>query len=130
MQEREAAAISRGITRQTAVKSLDLSVNGRLSLSCANVLQHSLLENRSLNDLVLNVRGEIPDNWQSVVESLRSAKKGSVSCTFHLDPGSSVTCNQVAHFCPAVVEKGLETKQHLTVVIWGELKCDGAESFM
>ena len=128
IQEREAAAISRGITRQTAVKSLDLSVNGRLSLSCANVLQNSLLENRSLNDLVLIVRGEIPDNWQSFVENLRSVKKGSVSCTFHPDPGSSVTCDQVAYFCPAVVEKGLETKQHLTVVIWGELKCDGAEA--
>ena len=128
MQEREAAAISRGITGQTAVKSLDLSVNGKLSLSCANVLQNSLLENRSLNDLVLIVRGEIADNWQSVVENLRSVKKGSVSCTFHPDPGSSVTCDQVAHFCPAVVEKGLETKQHLTVVIWGELKCDGAEA--
>ena len=128
MQEREAAAISRGITGQTAVKSLDLSVNGKLSLSCANVLQNSLLENRSLNDLVLIVRGEIPDNWQSVVENLRSVNKGSLSCTFHPDPGSSVTCDQVAHFCPAVVEKGLETKQHLTVVIWGELKCDGAEA--
>ena len=128
MQEREAAAISRGITGQTAVKALDLSVNGKLSLSCANVLQNSLLENRSLNDLVLIVRGEIPDNWQSVVENLRSVKKGSVSCNFHPDPGSSVTCDQVAHFCPAVVEKGLETKQHLTVVIWGELKCDGAEA--
>ena len=128
MQEREAAAISRGITGQTAVKSLDLSVNGKLSLSCANVLQNSLLENRSLNDLVLIVRGEIPDNWQSVVENLRSLKKESVSCTFHPDPGSSITCDQVAHFCPAVVEKGLETKQHLTVVIWGELKCDGAEA--
>ena len=128
MQEREAAAISRGITGQTAVKSLDLSVNGKLSLSCANVLQNSLLENRSLNDLVLIVRGEIPDNWQSVVENLRSVNKGSLSCTFHPDPGSSVTCDQVAHFCPAVVEKGWETKQHLTVVIWGELKCDGAEA--
>ena len=128
IQEREAAAISRGIMRQTAVKSLDLSVNGKLSLPCANVLQNSLLENRSLNDLVLNVRGEIPDNWKSVVENLRSLKKGSVSCTFHPDPGSSITCDQVAHFCPAVVEKGLETKQHLTVVIWGELKCDGAEA--
>ena len=128
MQEREAAAISRGITGQTSVKSLDLSVNGKLSLSCANVLQNSLLENRSLNDLALIVRGEIPDNWRSVVENLRSVKKGSLSCTFHPDPGSSVTCDQVAHFCPAVVEKGLETKQHLTVVIWGELKCDGAEA--
>ena len=128
MQEKEAVAISRGITRHTAVKSLDLSINGKLSLSCANVLQNSLLENRSLNNLVLNVRGGVPDNWQSIVENLRLLKKRSVSCTFHPDPGSSVTCDQVAHFRPAVVEKGLKTKQHLTVVIWGELKSDGAEA--
>ena len=127
MQEWEVASISRGIAQQTAVKSLDISVNGKLSLSCANVLQSGLLENRSLNDLVLNVRGEIPDNWQSVVENLRSVKKGSVICTFHPDPGSSVTCNQVVHFRPAVVERGLETKQHFTVVLWGELKCGGTE---
>ena len=126
MQEWEVASISRGIAQQTAVKSLDISVNGKLSLSCANVLQSGLLENRSLNDLVLNVRGEIPHNWQSVVENLRSVKKRSVSCTFHPDPGSCVTCNQLARFHPAVVERGLETKQHFTVVLWGELKSAAA----
>ena len=128
MQEREAAAISRGITRQTAVKSLAFSVDGNLSLSGVNAVQNSLLENRSLIDLVLSLRGEIPDNWQSVVEKLRSVKKGSVNCTFHPDPGSSVTCNQVAHFRPAVVENGLEIQQHLTLILWGELKCEGAEA--
>ena len=128
VQELVAAVISKGIQQQTALKSLAFGVDGNLSLSGVKLLQTSLLKNRSLNDLVLNVRGEIPDNWQFVVENLRSVKKGSVNCTFNPDPGSSVTCNQVAHFCPAVVEKGLETKQHLTVVIWGELKCDGAEA--
>ena len=128
VQELVAAVISKGIQQQTALKSLAFGVDGNLSLSGVNVLQTSLLENRSLNDLVLNVRGEIPDNWQFVVENLRSVKKGSVNCTFNPDPGSSVTCNQVVDFRPAVVEKGLETKQHLTVVIWGELKCDGAEA--
>ena len=63
IQKWEVASISRGIAQQTAVKSLEISVNGKLSLSCANVLQSGLLENRSLNDLLLNVRGEIPDNW-------------------------------------------------------------------
>ena len=128
MEELITAVISRGIASQTAVRSLDISVNGKLSLSCANVLQNSLLENRSLNDLVLNVRGEIPDNWHYVVENLCLLKNGSLNFAFHPDPGSSVTCNQVAHFCPAVVENGLETKQHLTVVIWGELTCSGAEA--
>ena len=123
-----ASVISRGIAQQTTLKALAFSVDGNLSLSSLTALQNSLLENRSLSDLVLTLCGEIPDNWQCVVENLRSVKKGSVSCTFHPDPGSSITCDQVAHFCPAVVEKGLETKQHLTVVIWGELKCDGAEA--
>ena len=128
VQELVAAVISKGIQQQTALKSLAFGVDGNLSLSGVNVLQTSLLENRSLNDLVLNVRGEIPDNWQFVVENVRSVKKGSVNCTFNPDPDSSVTCNQVAHFRPAVVEKGLETKHHLTVVLWGELKCDGADN--
>ena len=117
VQEFVTAVISRGIAQQTALKSFAFSVDGNLSLSGVNALQNSLLENRSLSDLALTLRGEIPDNWQSVVENLRSVKKGSVSYTFHPDPGSSITCDQVAHFCPAVVEKGLETKQHLTVVI-------------
>ena len=128
VQELVAAVISKGIQQQTALKSLAFAVDGNLSLSGVNVLQTSLLDNRSLNDLVLNVRGEIPDNWQFVVENLRSVKKGSVNCTFNPDPGSSVTCNQVAHFRPAVVEMGLGTKHHLTVVLWGELKCDGADN--
>ena len=128
VQELITAVISKGIAQQTALKSFDLSVNGNLSLSGANVLQTSLLENLSLNNLVVNVRGEIPDNWQFAVDNLRLVKKGSVNCTFHPDPGSSVTCNQVAYFRPTVVEMGLETKQHLTVVLWGELNCSGAEA--
>ena len=127
VQEFVTAVISRGIAQQTALRSLAFSVDGNLSLSGVNALQNSLLENRSLSDLALTLRGEIPDNWQSVVENLCSVKKGSVICTFHPDPGSSVTCNQVVHFRPAVVERGLKTKQHFTVVLWGELKCGGAE---
>ena len=127
VQEFLAAVVSRGIAQQTVLKALTFNVDGNLSLSGVNVLQISLLENRSLSDLILTLRGEIPDNWQSVVEKLRSVKNKSVNCTFHPDPGSSVTCNQVARFRPAVVERGLETKQHLTVVVWGELTCSGAE---
>ena len=127
VQELLTAVISRGIAQETVLKSLAFSVDGNLSLSGLNALQNSLQQNRSLSDLVLTLRGEIPDNWQSVLENLRSVKRGSVNCTFHPDPGSSVTCNQVAHFRPVVVESGLETKQHFTVVLWGELTCSGAE---
>ena len=128
VQELLTAVIGKGIAKQTALKSLAFNVDGNLNLFGVNALQNSLLENRSLSDLVLTLRGEIPDNWQSAVEKLRSVKKGSLNCTFDPDPGRSVTCNQVAHFRPAVVEKELETKQHFTVVLWGELKCDGAEA--
>ena len=128
VEEFVAAVISKEIAQQTALKALVLSFDGNLSLSGVNVLQRSLSENRSLSDLVLTLHGEIPDNWESVVENLRSVKKGPVNCTFHPDPGSSVTCNQVRHFRPAVVENGLQTKQYLTVIIWGELKCGGAEA--
>ena len=126
-QEFVAAVVSKGIAQQTALKALTFSIDGNLSLSGMNVLQRSLLENRSLSDLLLTLCGEIPDNWQSVVENVRSEKKGSSNCTFHPDPDSSVTCNQVVHFRPAVVERGLETKQHFSVIFWGELKCSGAE---
>ena len=128
VQEFVAAVISKEIAQKTALKALVLNFDGNLSLSGVNILQRSLSGNRSLSDLVLTLHGEIPDNWQSVVENLRSVKKGPVDCTFHPDPGSSVTCNQVRHFRPAVVENGLQTKQYLTVIIWGELKCDGAEA--
>ena len=127
VQELVTAVICRGIRQQTALKSLAFGVDGNLSLSGVNALQNSLLENRSLSDLVLSLRGQIPDSWQSVVENLRSVKKGSVNFSFYPDPASSVTCNQVAHFRPAVVQRGLETKHHFTVVLWGELKCGGAK---
>ena len=127
VQEFVAAVISRGIAQQTALKSLAVSVDGNLCHSGVSALQNSLLENRSLNDLRLTLYGEIPDNWQSVVENLRSVKKGSVNCTFHPDPGNSITCNQMVHFRPTFVKRRLETKQYFTVVLWGELKCDGAE---
>ena len=127
VQEFVTAVISRAIAQQTALNSLAFSVEGNLSLSSVTALQNSLLENLSISCLVLILRGEIPDNWQSLVENLRSVKKGSVNCTFHPDPGSIVTCNQLVQFRPAVAERGLETKQHFTVVLWGELKCGGAE---
>ena len=128
VQEFVAAVISKGIAQQTALKALAFSVDGNLSLSSVNVLQRSLLENRSLCDIELTLRGEIPGNWQSVMENLRLVRKDSVNYAFHPDPGSCFTCRKVAHFRPAVVENELETEQHLTVVIWGELKCDGAEA--
>ena len=128
MQDLVAAVIGSSIAQQTTLKSLHLNVKGNLSHSGANALEKSLQENRSVNDLKVSICGEIPHNWHSMVEKLLSVKKESVNCVFHPDPCSIVTCNQVAHFCPPVIENGLKTNQHLTVVSWGELSCDGAEA--
>ena len=128
MQDCLTAIIGNRVAQQTALKSFYLCVIGNLSLFSASVLKNSLLENRSLNDLKVTVRSEVPHNWQSVVENLYSAEKTSVTFAFHPDPYSRITDNDFAYFCPDVMEKGLETKQHLTVILWGQLSCDGAEA--
>ena len=123
--------IGKGIALQTVLKSLSLDIDGNLSLSGANSLKRGLLENCSLNNLRVFVFGKVPSNWQSFLETIRLAKKVSVTFDFYPDSCSRITSNQLGNFYPgpAVVEKGLHTKQHLTVVLWGELSCDGAEAF-
>ena len=128
MQDCLTAVIGNRVAQQTALKSFYLCVIGNLSLFSASVLRNSLLENRSLNYLKVTVHSEAPHNWHSVVENLYSAEKTSVTFDFHPDPCSRITDNDFAYFCPGVMEKGLETKQHLTVVLWGQLSCDGAEA--
>ena len=122
--------ISKGIALQTVLKSLSLDIDGNLSLSGANSLKRGLLENCSLNNLRVFVFGKVPSNWQSFLETIRLAKKVSVTFDFYPDSCSRITSNQLGNFYPGpdVVEKGLHTKQHLTVVLWGELSCDGAEA--
>ena len=125
-----AAAISKGIAQQTALKSIDLGIDGNLSHFAANVLERGLLENRTLKDLKMSVRGRVPDNWQALAKRVRLGNKALVTLSVY--PGSCrrITHNQLLYFCPGadVVEKGLQTKQHLTVVLWGELSFDGAEA--
>ncbi|CAH3021388.1 unnamed protein product [Porites evermanni] len=123
--------IGKGIALQTVLKSLSLDIDGNLSLSGANSLKRGLLENCSLNNLRVFVFGKVPSNWQSFLETIRLAKKVSVTFDFYPDSCSRTTSNQLGNFYPGpdVVEKGLHTKQHLTVVLWGELSCDGAEAF-
>ena len=122
--------ISKEIALQTVLKSLSLDIDGNLSLSGANSLKRGLLENCSLNNLRVFVFGKVPSNWQSFLETIRLAKKVSVTFDFYPDSSSRITSNQLRNFYPGpdVVEKGLHTKQHLTVVLWGELSCDGAEA--
>ena len=130
MQDSVAAVISDGIAQQTALKTFSLKVDGKLSGFGANNLKRGLLENRSLNNLKVIVLGKVPSNWQSFAENIRLAKKVSVTLSVYPDSCSRITHNQLAYFCPGppVVDKGLQTKRHLTVILWGELSADGAET--
>ena len=118
-------AVSEALVRQTVLKSLDLHLGGPLNSSSASFLEKALMENRSLNTIRLCVYGELPGNWYSVVENLRLAKKSLVCCSIYPN-----TFNNVAnvYFRPLLVRKGLNVKQHLTVNVWGEMKCQAAEA--
>ena len=130
MQTVIADVISKGIALQTALKSFTLDIDGNLSRFGANSLKRCLLENCSLNNLRVSVLGKVPSNWQVFLETIRLAKKESVTFDFYPDSCSRITRNQLVNFCPGpdLIEKGLQTKQHLTVVLWGELSLNGAKS--
>ena len=119
------AAVSEALARHKVLKSLDLHFVGPLSSSSANFLEKGLMENSSLNYLRLCVHGELPGNWHSVVENLRLAKKSPVCCSFYPNTFNNVANN---YFHPLLVRKGLNVKQHLTVNVWGEMKCEAAEA--
>ncbi|CAH3189371.1 unnamed protein product, partial [Porites lobata] len=113
------------LARQTALKSLDLHLSGPLSSSSASLLEKGLTKNSSLNYVRLCVHGKLPGNWHSVVENLRLAKKSPVCCSIYPNIFNNVANND---FRPVLVRKGLKVKQHLTVNIWGEMKCEAAEA--
>ena len=119
------AAICEALRRQTVLKSLDLHFGGPLSSSSASFLEKGLMENSSLNYIRLCVHSELPGNWYSVVENLRLAKKSPVCCCIYPNTFNNVANN---YFHPVLVRKGLNVKQHLTVNVWGEMKCEAAET--
>ena len=119
------SAVSQALERQTVLKSLDLHLAGPLSSSSANFLEKGLMENSSVNYIRLCVHDELPGNWHSVVENLRLAKKSPVCCSFYPNTFNNVANN---NFRPVLVRKGLNVKQHLTVNVWGEMKCEAAEA--
>ena len=119
------SAVSQALARQTVLKSLALDLSGPLSSSSASFLEKGLIENSSLNYIRLCVHDELPGNWHSVVENLRLAKKSPVCCSFYPNTFNNVANND---FRPVLVRKGLNVKQHLTVNVWGEMKCEAAEA--
>ena len=119
------AAVSNALAKQTALKSIDLRLGGKLSSSCVNILQKGLLENTSLNYFKVVVLGEVPDNWQSVMETLYLSKKSLVTYVFCPNTVGNIA---EEHIDLVLAEYGLVPKQHLTVSVWGELSCEQAKA--
>ena len=119
-----ACAISEALARQTVLKSIYLCLGGNLSSTGASSLKKGLLKNRSLNYFKVVVYGELPDNWQSVVETLYSTKKSPVSCVIHPNTLDNIGHDDVGLL---LAEKTLVPKQQLTVNVWGKLSCEGAD---
>ena len=119
-----AGAISEALVRQTVLKSIYLCLSGKLSSAGASSLKKGLLKNRSLNYFKVVVCGELPDNWQSVVETLYSTKKSPVSCVIHPNTFDNIGHDDVRL---RLAEKALVPKQRLTVNVWGKLSCEGAD---
>ena len=122
--------LARCLTGQTAVKSLELRVNGKLSFCGANLIQRGIVQNNSLSNLVFSLHGEFPDNWQEIVENLneRLAEKSTVSFEIYPNNFSQITASQVTRFRLYVIEDKELAHQSITLNVWGELTVDGAEA--
>ena len=119
------AAVSEALARQTVLKYFHLRLGGKLSSAGASSLKKGLLKNSSLTYVKVVVHGELPDNWQSVVETLYSTKEPLVTCAFYPN-----TLNNIAEELVDLVlpENGLVPKQHFSVNVWGKLSCEEAKA--
>ena len=127
MQDSLAAAVCKGLEGPTFLNSLDLGVNGNLSISGASLLERGLKKNRSLNCFKAFVYGQDPENWHTVLKNLRFSKKAPVVLEFHPDTDGKVTANHVASLRPVILTNELSPKQHLTINLWSELSSERSE---
>ena len=125
-----AVTLSRALGGQTALKDLELRVNGKLSFCCANLIERGIVNNNSLSNSVFSVHGERPDNWQAIVENLngRLAEKSIVNFAITPNTFMQVTATQLTDFRPCVIKYGFFKQESVTLNVWGELTVDGAEA--
>ena len=125
-----AVSLSRALIGETAVKSLELRVNGKLSFCCANLIEQGIVKNNSLSNLVLCLHGEVPDNWQAIVENLNVglAEKSTVTFEIYPNPFSPVTATKVTDVLLFVKNYGFFQTKTVALNVWGELTVDSAEA--
>ena len=125
-----AFTLSRALAGETAVKSLGLSIFGKLSFYCANLIERGIVKNNSLSNLVVSLCGELPDNWQAIVENLKVKLAEKSTVTFEIQPNtfSPVTPTQLTDVRPCLINCGLFEQRRVTLNVWGELTIDGVEA--
>ena len=130
VQESLVKALAGGLAGNSAVKFLDLCVNGKLSFDGAYSLEEGILRNGSLRSVKVSVNGECPVNWHAVGENLygKLNEKGVVSAihpnTFNKVKGSQVTrLNRML-----LSAKTYLVQQNVTLNVWGELSGDGSKA--
>ena len=113
---------------ESAVKFLDLCVNGNFSFHGAYTLEKGILRNRSLTNVEVSVNGEPPENWQAFAKNLRTqfAEKAIVS-SIYPNTFSKVKDSQVTHLNQFLSKTDLK-QQTVTLNVWGELSGDGGKA--
>ena len=126
-----AVTLSRALTGQTAVMSLELLVNGKLNFCCANLIERGIVKNNSLSNLVVSHRGEVPHNWQAIVENLNVQLAEKATVTFEIQPNTfgPVTATQLTAVRPCLIKYGFFEQRRVTLNVWGELTVDSADAF-
>ena len=129
VQESLAKALAGGLPGNSAVKFLDLCVNGKLSFDGACSLEEGILRNGSLRNVKISVNGELPVNWQAFGENLHAklAKKGVVS-SIYPNIFSKVKGSQVTRLNRILLSKFRLVQRNVTLNIWGELSGDGSKA--
>ena len=128
VQESLVEALAKGLAGESAVKFLDLCVNGNFSLRGTYLLEQGILRNRSLTNVKVSVNVEPPENWQAVAKNLRAqfAERAIVS-EFYPNTFSKVKESQVTHLNRFLSETDLK-QQTATLNVWGELSGDGCKA--
>ena len=122
MQDSLATSVGEALAAESILKSLTLGIYGKLSYSGAASLERGFLENSDLSSLEVKVFGELPDNWVTVVEKVLEAKQTKMSVAFYPNIAGTISKAQMTRLCP-----GFEL-QSLTLNLWGELSCSGADT--
>ena len=122
MQDSLATSVSEALAAESILKSLTLIVYGKVSYSGATSLERGILENSALNSLEVKVFGDLPDTWVTVVEKVLEAKKTKMSVAFYPNSSGTISKAQVTRLC-----LGFQL-QSLTLNLWGELSCSGADT--